>query len=83
MTDGFFIIFFALLLKKRISTKSELFTLTVFDVYGNKTELHGIWINFKNHDVAQSFAKFYKKAFPLYVFDIISGIDTERQIIIK
>jgi len=83
MTAVFFVIFFVLLLKKHVNTKSELFTLIVFDVYGNKTELYGIRTNFKNHDVAQSFAKFYKKAFPLYVFEIISGIDTERQIIIK
>ena len=57
--------------------------MLVFDVYGNRTELNGIRTNFKNQDVAWSFAKFYKNEFPLYTFDIISRTDAERQILVK
>ena len=83
MTAGFFIIFFALLVKKRIKIKSKIFTIIVFDVYGNRTQLNGIRTNFKNYDVALSFSKFYKKEFSLYTFDVMSGNDTEKQIILK
>ena len=48
MTLGFFVVFFALLLKKRIKLESKTFTIVVFDVYGNRAQLRGIRTNFKN-----------------------------------
>ena len=45
--------------------------------------LSGIRTNFKNRDVALSFSKFYKKEFPLYTFDVMSGNDAKKQIILK
>ncbi len=48
VTIGFFIGFMVILLKKRLGTESKIFTIIVFDVYGNQTELPGIRINFKN-----------------------------------
>jgi len=83
MTLGFFVVFFALLVKKGIRIKSKTFTIVIFDVYGNRAHLNGIRTNFKNRDVALSFSKFYKQEFPLYTFDVISGNDTKKQIILK
>jgi hypothetical protein len=82
MTVGFFVVFFALLVKKRIKIESKTFNIVVFDVYGNKTQLNGIRTNFKNYDVALSFSKFYKKEFILYTFYIMSGTDTKNEIIL-
>jgi len=83
MTLGFFVVFFALLVKKGIKIESKTFIIVIFDVYGNRTQLTGIRTNFKNYDVASSFSKFYKKEFPLYTFDVMSGNDAEKQIILK
>ena len=83
MTIGFFIVFFALLVKKRINIESEIFIIVIFDVYGNRAKINGIRTIFKNHDVALSFSKFYKKEFPLYTFDVLSGNDVKKQIILK
>ena len=82
-TLGFFVVFFALLVKKGIRIKSKTFTIVIFDVYGNRAHLNGIKTNFKNRDVALSFSKFYKQEFPLYTFDVMSGNDTKKQIILK
>lgn len=71
VTAGFFLAFFPTLFKKRIHSKYAMYTLVVFDVYGNKTSLSGIRTSFQNKDVAFSFAKFYKKQFPLYDFGLI------------
>ena len=81
MTLGFFVVFFALLVKKGIKIESKIFTIVIFDVYGNRAHLNGIRTNFKNRDVALSFSKFYKQEFPLYTFDVMSGNDAKKQII--
>ena len=83
LTLGFFVVFFALLVKKGIKIESKTFTIVIFDVYGNRAQLSGIRTNFKNRDVALSFSKFYKKELPLYTFDVMSANDAKKQIILK
>ena len=84
VTAGFFLAFFPTLFKKRIDSKSIAYTLVVFDVYGNKATLNGLRTNFQNKDVALSFAKFYKKQFPLNDFGIIHEINgIEKLMIVK
>ena len=83
MTAGFFIIFFILLLKKRINERPISFVLIAFDIYGNKIELNGIKTNFRNKTVAFSFAEFYTREFPLYTFDVMFRNDAEKQEILK
>ena len=84
VTAGFFLAFFPTLFKKRIDSKSIMYTLVVFDVYGNKTSLSGVRTSFQNKEVALSFAKFYKKEFPLNDFGIIHEIDgIEKLMIVK
>jgi len=79
---GFFLVFFSTLFKKRINSKSTMYILVVFDVYGNKTYLGGLRTHFQNKEVALSFAKFYKKQFPLYDFDIIYEINGIEKLMI-
>ena len=84
VTAGFFLVFSTTLFKKRFDSKSKIYTLLVFDVYGNKTLLNDIRTNFKNKEVALSFAKFYKKQFPLNDFGIIHEINgIEKLMIVK
>ena len=84
VTFGFFLVFFPTLFKKRMHSESTMYVLTVFDVYGNKTLLNGIRTNFRNKEVALSFAKFYKKKFPLYDFGLINESDgAEKLVIVK
>ena len=84
VTAGFFLVFSPTLFKKRFDSKSKIYTLLVFDVYGNKTILNDIRTNFKNKEVALSFAKFYKKQFPLNDFGIIHEINgIEKLMIVK
>ena len=82
VTAGFFIVFIPTLFKKRIDSKSMIYTLVVFDVYGNKTNLNDLRTNFHNKEVALSFAKFYKKEFPLYDFGIIHEINGIEKLMI-
>tara|TARA_B110000014_G_C20056876_1_gene550145 strand:+ start:37 stop:354 length:318 start_codon:yes stop_codon:yes gene_type:complete len=82
VTVGFFLVFFPTLFKKRIDSKSTMYKLVVFDVYGDKVNLSGLRTSFQNKEVALSFAKFYKKQFPLNDFDIIHEINGIEKIII-
>ena len=82
VTVGFFLAFFPTLFKKTIHSKSILYSLVISDVYGNKTILPGIRTTFQNKDVALSFAKFYKKQFPLYNFDIIHEVNGIEKLMI-
>ena len=84
VVGGFFLTFFPALFKKRIMSKSHSYRMVVFDVYGNTTKLHGLRTNFQNKEVALSFAKFYKKQFPLNDFGIIHEVNgVEKLIIVK
>ena len=84
VTVGFFIVFIPTLFKKRIDSKSMMYALVVFDVYGNKTNLGGLRTSFQNKEVALSFAKFYKKQFSLYDFDVVDEINgIEKLMIVK
>jgi hypothetical protein len=82
VTAGFFLVFSPTLFKKRFDSKSMVYTLVVFDVYGNKTTLNGLRTNFKNKEVALSFAKFYKKQFPLNDFGVIHEINGIEKLMI-
>jgi len=82
VTAGFFLVFFPTIFKKRINSKSVMYKLVTFDVYGNKTILNGLRTSFQNKEVALSFAKFYKKEFPLYDFGIIHEINGIEKLII-
>lgn len=53
-----------------------------FDVYGIEMRIDGLRTIFRNHDVAWSFMKLYKKSYPLYNFALVSKEKNVRKKII-
>ena len=79
-----FLFAFTWLLKARPHKIPKNYFITSFDIYGKETQIEGLRTEFKNHDVAWSFMKFYKKSYPLYNFALLTkekGLD--KKIIYK
>jgi len=62
----------AWLLKARPHNRPKKYNVVVFDVFGKEGQIDGIRTEFKTHDVAWSFMKQYKTAYPLYNFALVS-----------
>jgi len=62
----------AWLLKARPHNRPKKYKVVVFDVFGKESQIDGIRTEFKTHDVAWSFMKQYKTAYPLYNFALVS-----------
>jgi len=60
------------LVKARPHNRPKQYSVVIFDVFGKKSQIDGIRIEFKTHDVAWSFMKQYKKEYPLYNFALVS-----------
>ena len=67
-----FLFAFAWLIKVRPHNVPKKYFITSFDVYGMEIHIDGLRTEFKNHDVAWSFMKFYKKSYPLCNFALVS-----------
>ncbi|MBI5146337.1 MAG: hypothetical protein HZA84_03860 [Thaumarchaeota archaeon] len=75
---------FTWFLKARPHNRPKKYSVIVFDIYGNQTEIDGLRTDFKNHDVAWSFMKQYKNAYPLHNFAMVSdGANTEKKTIFR
>ena len=48
------------------------YQVIVFDIFGKESRIDGLRTEFKNHDVAWSFMKFYKKSYPLCNFAMVT-----------
>ena len=66
-----FIFAFAWLLKARPHNRPKEYSIVPFDVYRKKSKIEGIRTEFKTHDVAWSFMKQYKEAYPFYNFALV------------
>ncbi len=74
----------AWLLKARPHNRPKKYNVVVFDVFGKETQIDGIRTEFKTHDVAWSFMKQYKTAYPLYNFALVSKqLQQDRPTIFK
>ncbi len=74
----------AWLLKARPHNRPKKYDVVVFDVFGKESQIEGIRTEFKTHDVAWSFMKQYKTAYPLYNFALVSKqIKQDRPTIFK
>jgi len=74
----------AWLLKARPHNRPKKYDIVVFDVFGKESQIEGIRTEFKTHDVAWSFMKQYKTAYPLYNFALVSKqIKQDRPTIFK
>ena len=60
------------LLKAKPHNRPKKYSLVIFDVFGEKSQIEGIRTEFKTFDVAWSFMKQYKKSYHLYNFALIS-----------
>ena len=72
------------LIKARPYNIPKKYQIIVFDVFGKESHVDGIRTEFKNHDVAWSFMKFYKKSYPLCNFAMVTKQkDSAKKIIFK
>ncbi len=60
------------LLKARPRKISKKYQVLVFDIFGKESQIDGLRTELKNHDVAWSFMKFYKKSYPLNNFAMVT-----------
>ena len=67
-----FLFALAWLLKARPRKISKKYQVLVFDIFGKESQIDGLRTEFKNHDVAWSFMKFYKKSYPLDNFAMVT-----------
>ena len=72
------------LVKARPHNRPKQYSVIIFDVFGNKSQIDGVRTEFKTHDVAWSFMKQYKKEYPLYNFALVSEHpDSDKPTIFK
>ena len=67
-----FLFAFTWLLKARPHKIPKRYLVAIFDIFGKESKIDGLRTEFKNHDVAWSFMKFYKKSYPLYNFALLA-----------
>ena len=48
------------------------YQVIIFDIFGKESQIDGLRTEFKNHDVAWSFMKFYTKSYPLCNFAMVT-----------
>ena len=74
----------AWLLKAKPHKRPQMYLIKVFDVFGQEFQIEGMRNEFKTHDVAWSFMKQYKKAYPLYNFALVSDLpNSDRMTIFR
>ncbi len=67
-----FLFALAWLLKARPHKIPKKYQVLVFDIFGKESQIDGLRTEFKNHDVAWSFMKFYKRSYPLNNFAMVT-----------
>ena len=67
-----FLFALAWLFKARPHNIPKKYQVIVFDVFGIESQINGLRTEFKNHDVAWSYMKFYKKSYPLHSFAMVT-----------
>ena len=67
-----FLFALAWLLKARPHKIPKQYQVIIFDIFGKESQIDGLRTEFKNHDVAWSFMKFYKKSYPFCNFAMVT-----------
>ena len=79
-----FLFALAWLVKARPHKIPKKYQVLVFDIFGKESQIDGLRTEFKNHDVAWSFMKFYKKSYPLCNFAMTTmQKNSQKKIIFK
>ncbi len=66
-------------LRARPHNRPKHYSVVAFDIDGKETVLPGLRTEFRNHDVAWSFMKQYKEAYPLNNFALVSDVKKDRK----
>ena len=75
---------FTWFLKARPHNRPKDYKIVPIDVFGKKSVIEGIRIDFKTHDVAWSFMKQYKETYPLHNFALVSNLkDSDKPTIFR
>ena len=66
-------------LRARPHNRPKQYSVAAFDIDGKEIVLPGLRTEFRNHDVAWSFMKQYKEAYPLNNFALVSDVKKDRK----
>ena len=77
-----FVFAIAWLMKATPHRRPQRYLVKIFDVCGVETRIDGIRTEFKTHDVAWSFMKEYKKAYPFFNFALVSDLPNSEKMTI-
>ena len=77
-----FLFALAWLLKARPHKIPKQYQIIIFDIFGKESQIDGLRTEFKNHDVAWSFMKQYKEAYPLNNFALVSELKQDQKKVI-
>ncbi len=77
-----FVFAIAWLMNAKPHRRPRSYLVKVFDICGVETRLDGIRTEFKTHDVAWSFMKEYKKAYPFFNFALVSDLPNSEKMTI-
>ncbi|ABK77654.1 conserved hypothetical protein [Cenarchaeum symbiosum A] len=69
-----FVFVFLWFLKARPRNRPQNYSVVPFDVFGSESSISGIRTEFHTHDVAWSYMRQYKEAYPLYNFALVSDV---------
>ncbi len=67
---GFFVVVLGIMwyCSTKFYVKPDRHSIVIYDIFGNEVKLDGVRVDFKTHNVAQSYISEYKKRFPHYDF---------------
>lgn len=77
-----FVFAIAWLMKAKPHRRPQRYLIKVFDICGVETKIDGMRTEFKTHDVAWSFMKEYKKAYPFFNFALVSDLPNSEKMTI-
>jgi len=79
-----FVFAFAWFLRARPHSRPRKYNVVIFDIFGNQVTIDGLRTEFRNHDVAWSFMKQYKKDYPMHNFAMVADMpNSEKKTIFR
>lgn len=71
-------------IRARPHNKPKKYTVVIFDIFGDQSEIEGLRTEFKTHDVAWSFMKQYKERYPMHNFAMVADLpNTDKKTIFR
>ena len=73
----------AWLLRAKPQNRPRAYRVMIFDVFGRESVVEGLRLDFRNHDVAWSHMKDYKKRYPLHNFALVGDVKGSKPTIYR